>query len=72
MLEKLVKEKDFDTFNNTLIQLATKLGILNNQNNFGDLLQEVASWKLDMSLDYKKNLNLLGKKYNVLGLIFQH
>ena len=72
LLNKLAQEKNFETYNMTLINLAKKLGVLNHQDKFGDMLQEVSDWKLDLSTDYKKNLVALGKRYNVLGLNFRH
>jgi hypothetical protein len=71
-LQNFILKKEFEKFNAALINFASDWKILNDQNQFGDLLQEVADWKLDLSEDYKKNLMQLGKKYNVLGIKFKH
>jgi len=71
VLKKFIDKNEFEKFNSLLIKFAEDWKIINDQNNFGDLLQMVADWKLNFDLKYKKNLMSLGKKYNVIGLFFK-
>jgi len=72
ILQKLIQRNNYENFNKNILNLATQWKILNDQNQFGDMLQEIADWELNYDEDYKENLMQLGKKYNVLGIKFKH
>jgi len=72
ILQKFITEKEIEKYNNAIVNFAKNWKILNDQNQFGDILQEIADWELNLEEDYKENLMQLGKKYNVLGIKFKH
>jgi len=71
-LQPLVSLHKYNDVSKLLEEFALRWKMENNQHNFGNFLQDVLDWKLDYSKPYKQTMMGLGRKYNVLGLIFRH
>ena len=71
-LVKFIDEDRSDLLAKFVEKIGQELDILDNQEIFGDFLQEVIYLNTLPSLKFKKELKELGDKYNVLGLNFKN